>query len=1295
MAYLTAPINKSLGLVMHKGYSKIIFSIKFTVMFYMRIVTIAILSLILFVPARAETGDGSFTPGLSKVELVQELAVSGMRKLLGWSGGNAYFAKEDGSVSGMSKDGKELFILQTKDNKDGTILKQPEAVAVSDGVIYVVDSKTGRVAMFNLQGKYQGSLGTKSAGGFFSGKGNSLSSPHGIAVHEGIIYVTDTDNGRVQMFGSNGVFLATFEIDSVSENIALKEKQPYKLHEPTDIAIDAAGQTYVLDANDALIKVYSPAGVYLKHLPAKALTFSIARDGIYVAEKDSYAINKYDFTGKQISSFGSKGKGRAQFKSINGLATDPNSSPDRQVMIGDSEKGIADIFIVDAGAIFEPEVKHPSRTSLRWEQVIPVAVGKMAWDGNKTIYGVDTENNKIVRIVNGKVTGEIKIKDFSPVSVAVDRNGTLWALDKKKAKIAKLGEAGNIIASFGTSGSHKGEFDDAEDFAISSSGVIFVADRGNHRVQAFSNDGVFLKEIRSDASGKLEDPAAIVIDSQDVIYVLDKGRSVISSYSAKTEPLSVFGKSAGSIPLLAKPVAMMVTLDELFVLDSNQVKVFTLNGKYVRAFATNGNGFGELDEPWAIIATGDTTFAISEHGNKRVQIITTLYKPAAPGQLATQAAVHAIELHWAAPALPYVKQYRIYRSQTENTGFIQIATSATTQYTDTGLEADKKFFYRVTGETPYGFLGPKSEPANGLAQKYIPPPLEKIMVESSQAQIKITWKPVDPQYFSTYLIYQKVGDAFTRIGETTLPEFTKNSLAPNTPYTYYFSTRSTDGTESDKLAVTVSTPPSNSAPLEIEVLKLRDVFSNSYKLYEQDGVGRIKLTNNTDKPIEKIQVSFMLNNFMDFPTEGMIDKLLPAQSEEVILKAVFNNNILTITEDSSIQAMIEASYFHDGNRKAYSKNAAVTIYDKHRMTWDEHERFASFVTPKDAPIINFARSVATQFKETKDESQLAAALFDSMGVMGFTYIQNPSDPYQISLAKTATTAKTDTVDYVQYPRETLERKSGDCVDMVAFYSTALESMGITTLALEVPDHLLMMFSTGISADADGYTMNDLYVIHDGMLWIPVEATVVGKPFITAWELGAANYYKWKGKGLAILDVHNAWNTYKPATLPNSTLKSMDIPAGAIEKKFPGDFISMLKISSQTKTRRYLQAIQKNPGDMEAHLQMGIILAKIGDREEAMKYFDKVLSTEPRNAAALNNRGNIFMLKEKYPEAQKAYLAASQADPKDAYVWVNLAKSYKAVNNTQKAKAAFIKAQKLDQSVKEKYKALALELLNSL
>jgi len=1296
MAYLTVLTNRTYGFVelVGRGSAWPFPRWNISVKFNMRTVYFAFLTCVLVSPVIAGTSEVPAPLGLPKVELLQEVPVGGLRKLLGWSNGNAYFAKMDGSVSVAGKDGKEIAVLQAKESNGGTVLKKPEAVAVSGGVAYVVDSDTNRVAMFTEQGKYQGSFGYKTGGGFFGGKGNSLSSPRGIAIHDGIVYVSDSGNSRIQMYGDNGVFLATLEIDTAPENTAAKDKKlPYMLDEPTDIAIDSLGQIYVLDADDELIKVYSPVGVFLKRLPGKvkAISFAISDDGIYVADRDTYSIDKYDFKDKHVYSFGSRGKDRAQFQAISGLAI----GQDHHVMVGDGEKKVADIFKVESGVVLEPEVRHPSRTSVRWEQVIPVSVGKVAWDGKGTIYGVDTENKGIVRIVNGVVSGEIRVKEFSPVSVAVDGSGFLWALDKTKGRIVKLDESGKILAGFGTTGSHNGEFDGAEDFAISSAGLILVADAGNGRIQAFSSDGVFLKEIHSDSLGKLDDPVSIDLDSQDAIYVLDKGRSVISTYSSKLEPLGVIGKRDGGKDLLSKPTDLMLTRDELFVVDSGQVRVFSHKGQYIRSFANNGSGPGELDGPLAIAKTGDTTFAISDLGNKRVQVFSTLYKSAAPSQFAALGSTHAIELHWAAPEMPYIKQYLIYRSADENSGFVQVGTSGTNEYIDSGLEADKLYYYRVAGETNYGFVGPKSEPVNGVSKKFIPPPLKNVMVETSQSQLKITWEPVDPKYFSAFLIYQKDGEEFTRISEVSLPEFTKDSLAPNTLYTFYISTRSSDGTESDKYAATGTTPPSNKAPLEIEVIKLQDVFSNSYKLYEQEGVGRIKLTNNTDKPIENIKTSFMLNNFMDFPTEGVVSKLQPGGSEEIILKAVFNNSILNITEDSSIQARIEASYFQDGKREAYTKNATLSVYDKHRMTWNEHERFSSFVTPKDAPVIDFVRAVATEFKDTKDESNLAAALFDTTGVMGFTYIQSPSDPYQVSLAKTETTAKTDTVDYVQYPRETLERRSGDCVDLVAFYSTSLESMGIPTLALEVPDHLLMMFSTGISADADGYTMNDLYVIHEGMLWIPVETTVVGKPFIKAWELGAANYYKWKDKGLTILDVHTAWNTYKPATLPNSALKTPKVTSEAIEKKFPGDTVSMLKISSQTKTRRYLQAIEKNPRDMEAHLQMGIILAKIGDRKESMKYFDKVLGSEPKNAAALNNRGNIFMLDGKYSEAKKSYIAASQADPKDPYVWVNLAKSYKAVNNTKDAKAAFVKAQKLDPSVKEKYKAMGLELLNAL
>jgi tetratricopeptide (TPR) repeat protein len=1254
----------------------------------MRQISITIIGLLWISFAGAETQDTPSSAGSAKTGFVKEHAITGARKLIGVREDHFFVAKQDGSIDEIDHAGRKTLTLQAKDSKGALILKQPEAVAVAGGIIYAADSENNLVAMFTLEGKYQGSFGAKKGGFFGGGAGVELNSPRGIAIHEGIVYVADTGKGKVQLFGINGVFLATLEIEGSPENKAAKEKGlPYKLGEPADIAISGKGDIYVLDANDNLIKVYASNGKYLKHLPkdGKPLAFSLSMDGIYVADKDTLSIHRYDFSDKLTYSFGAKGEGRGLFKSIAGLA----AGNDRHVYVGDSKKGLANVFQAEAGTPLEALPKPASRISVKTQGSIPVSIAKMAWNGKDTLYGIDSENKSIIRIQNGALAGDIKVKDVVPVAVAADKSGALWALDKNNMRVIKLDESGAILASIGSKGGNKGQLDDPTDMAIASNGDIYIADRGNNWVQAFSSDGGFVKAITKSAGAILDEPVAIAFDPQDNLYVLDKGRTVISVFSAKGEALLEFGKVQGGAADLTKPVALMATADEVFVLDSNQVKVFDHQGKYQRSFSAKGSAPGELDEPLAITAKDGTTFFIAERGNKRVQTFVTLHKPAAPEQPLAQGAVHSVELRWAASALPYIKQYQIYRSSSADAGFVRIGSSQDNQYVDRGLAGEEQYHYRIAAETHYGFEGATSVAVQGIAQKFVPPVLENVQVDTTPWQIKMSWQPVDRQYLSAYLIYEKEGDVFNKIGEATEAEYTKTSLKPDSKYTFYISTRSTDGVESAKFAVSATTLPFNKAPLEIEVLKLRDIFSNTYKLYEEDGVGLIKLSNNTDKTMNNIKVSFVLKHVMDFPTEIKIEQILPGKSEEISLKAVFNNSILTISEDSSVQALIEASYYENGAQVVYGKNSTVKVYDKHRLTWDERGRYAAFITPKDPPIINFVRSVATQFPEAKDQAQMAAVVFDALGVAGLTYLADPANPYQV------TSGKTDVVDYIQYPRETLRRKSGDCDDLVAIYTAALESLGIYTLVVEVPGHMFMMFSTGIDADADGYTNSDLYVIHKGKLWIPIETTIVGSSFVKAWELGAANYYKWKDKGLTVLDVHESWNVYKPATLPDSTQHPVEVSVKQIEKKFPGDLLSVLKISSQTTIRNYMQAIEKNPGDMDAHLQAAIVLARLGDRSEAMKYFDKIIAAEPKNAAALNNRGNILMIEGDHPAAQRNYQAAILSNPEDAEIWVNLAKSYKAENNMKKAKESFARAQKLDASIRNKYKALAMELLNAL
>lgn len=1232
--------------------------------------------------ALAETATG-MSSGFVKADFKKELELPKLQKLLGAGGGYLFLSKKDGTLAVVDESGKAVFDLATKEG-DVVLLKQPESVAVEGDTLYVVDSGTNQVVMYSLStGKYRGQFGAKT-GGFFGGDENVLKAPSGIAVQAGVVYVADTENDRIQLFGVNGVFLHTLVLSASPSSDAAKET-PFRLKRATDIALDESGNIYVLSTGDSQVKIYSQDGRYLRSLAdvGSPSALSVAEDGIYVVDGASYVISKFDFDGKLVYSFGSKGDGKSQIKKLSGLA----AVNGQQVFIGDEEKSLVNVFLTLAGVNQEDIPKIAGRASMMWLGTIPFEASRMSGNRDGLVYAVSQDGTSLTKFQNGVAVGEIKPENMEISAVTVDVGGAIWVLDNRNKRAAKLDETGKILTSFGSAGSGAGQFTNPKAIAVASSGLVFIADAGNRSVQVFRGDGVYLNNLAGNAASSAN-PLAMGFDQKGNLYILDGASRSIGAYSANGDFLYEFGRqNEGS--LFAKPLDMVVTADELLVLDGNQVKTLSQKGELLRVFGTKTTGVGGLLDPVALAAAGSSSLYVADRAGKRIQVLAVLHKPQQLQQFTAKGLVHAIELSWAQPLVSYTKGFRLYRSKTENGGYVQIATTLSNSYIDSGLEAGVQNFYRVAAVSDYGYEGSTSAATTAISEKYEPQPLGAIKVETTPWQIKMSWDPVPAQYFAAYRIYQKEGDDFVMVGEGATPEFTKDALKPETKYTYYVSVLSSDGTESDLTPAEATTLVFNRPPLEIEVIKLSDVFSNSYKIYERDGVGIVRLTNNTDKVMDKIKVSFVLKNFMDYSTEMKIDKLLPGESQELTLKAVFNNSILTVTEDSSVQAVIEAAYFENGKRIAYSRNETVNVYDKHRLTWNERERFASFVTPKDPPVLNLVRSVVGEFAETKDEIQLAAGLFDALGVYGLTYIQDPSNPYQIS------SGKANTVDYIQFPRETLERKSGDCDDLVAFYSSGLESMGISTRILEVPGHMLMMFSTGIPADNDGYTMNNLYVIYEDTLWVPVETTLVGSSFIKAWESGSSTYYKFKDKGLTVLDIHNAWETYKPASLPDSTWKPSGLTRVAIDKKFPADHLSVLKISSQTKTRRYLEIIQAIPTDIDAHLQMGIILAKVGDRVEAMKYFDKVLTLSPKNAAALNNRGNLLMIDDKHAEAQKAYLAATQASPNDAQVWVNLARAYKRTGNTKGAKAAFIKAQKLDAKIKEQYRALGLELLNAL
>jgi len=91
------------------------------------------------------------------------------------------------------------------------------------------------------------------------------------------------------------------------------------------------------------------------------------------------------------------------------------------------------------------------------------------------------------------------------------------------ARISKFTKDGKFVKSWGKLGSAPGEFRTPHALAFDSRGRLFVADRGNVRLQIFDQDGKFLTETK-----EFSRLSGIFIDKNDTLYGADSESSLTS-----------------------------------------------------------------------------------------------------------------------------------------------------------------------------------------------------------------------------------------------------------------------------------------------------------------------------------------------------------------------------------------------------------------------------------------------------------------------------------------------------------------------------------------------------------------------------------------------------------------------------------------------------------------------------------------------------------------------------------------------------------------------------------------------
>jgi len=263
---------------------------------------------------------------------------------------------------------------------------------------------------------------------YLDDKGSGMKQPEGVACNEkSLLVVADSGNGRLLQF--------SFQDKTLKNG---KEIRVSQLLFPMEVQLNSKGQIFSLDGKQRRIVYLSPAGEYLGYLAIEGLqspstfvpkSFKIdSKDNIYVL----------DVFGSRVLLLGPDGKYQKQIElpGDSGFFSDLAIDPRGTILLIDSTRARVYSSPKDSGT-FSP------------------------------------------------LTGSLQEYLNFPTHITTDGRGTLYLVDTNGSGIVVLGQDGSFMGRLLTMGWNEGLLYYPSQMCINDKGQVFIADRGNNRVQIF------------------------------------------------------------------------------------------------------------------------------------------------------------------------------------------------------------------------------------------------------------------------------------------------------------------------------------------------------------------------------------------------------------------------------------------------------------------------------------------------------------------------------------------------------------------------------------------------------------------------------------------------------------------------------------------------------------------------------------------------------------------------------------------------------------------------------------------
>ena len=249
--------------------------------------------------------------------------------------------------------------------------------------------------------------------------------------------------------------------------------------------------------------------------------------------------------------------------------------------------------------------------------------------------------------------------------------------------------------------------------------------------------------------------------------------------------------------------------------------------------------------------------------------------------------------------------------------------------------------------------------------------------------------------------------------------------------------------------------------LSFTEIKTQAIFPVFRSWYDEEPFGTVTIRNEEDGPIENVRLSFHAPEYMGGPRIcGTVKRIERGGAVSIPLYAVFDERILSLTENGSTSAKVEAEYSFLGSRRKARTDLTLSLHNRNAMSWEDDRRAAAFVSPTDPAALWFARYATAVVRDRMRSGlppnlQYALGMFEALKLYGMNYVIDPSSSYVEMSEHEAV------VDYLQYPSQSLMYRGGDCDDLSILFCSLLESTGIPTAFITIPGHIFMAFDLGL------------------------------------------------------------------------------------------------------------------------------------------------------------------------------------------------------------------------------------------